>query len=97
MKHIYKIENVKAGDSIPIYGAKKIRFQSLGGSITIKLDSNLYVTSINIMQQTPLYFPIIDGKSPSSVTILYVSAENLSLLVYIDELGGVPSDDYWKL
>lgn len=97
MIHTYTIQNVKAGNKIPIYGAKKIRLQATGGSATIKLDNNLAVPSLNLFQQVPLNIPVIDGKSPSSVTVLYTSTENVNIYAYIDELGGVPYEHYWEL
>lgn len=97
MKHTYIISNVKALDKIPIYGAKKIRLQALGGNATIKLDGNLAVPNFNIFQQIPINIPVIDGKSPSSVTVVFASTENVNIYVYIDELGGVPDENYWSL
>lgn len=97
MNHIYSITNLCVGDKIPIYGAKKIRLQTIGGGVTVKLDGNLAVSSVSLSQQIPLNIPVIDGKSPSSITVVYVSTENVSIYVFIDEIGGVPYENYWDL
>ena len=97
MHHVYNIANLRVGDKIPIYGAKKIRLQVLGGSVTVKLDGNLAVSAASLSQQIPLNIPVIDGKSPSSITVTYVSAQNISIYVFIDEIGGVPYENYWNL
>ncbi len=55
-------------------------------------NSNSFINGISELE-----FPVIDGKSPSALKCTYVSSDSVSVNVFILELGGVPSDDYWDL
>lgn len=97
MRHVYNIANIKLNDKIPLFGAKIIRFRTTVGSCTLRFDDNFYVSNIALNAQTPLYFPVIDGKSPLYATVVYISENAVGLNMFIDELGGVPDENYWKL
>lgn len=97
MKHVYNISNIKLNDKIPLYGAKKIRIRSTTGSCSLRFDDNIYISTVAIQSQVPMFFPVIDGKSPLYATVTYISEENVGLSIFIDELGGVPDENYWNL
>jgi hypothetical protein len=97
MRHVYNISNIKLGDKIPLYGAKKIRIRTTTGSCSLRFDDNMYISAIALQSQIPMVFPVIDGKSPLYTTVTFVSADNVGLTLFIDELGGVPYEHYWEL
>nr|DAG64823.1 MAG TPA: hypothetical protein [Caudoviricetes sp.] len=97
MKHVYNTTNIKVNDKIPLFGAKRVRIRTTSGSCTLRFDDNYYVSTTALNSQTPLYFPVIDGKSPLYATVVFVSADTVGLSLFIDEIGGVPDENYWKL
>ena len=97
MKHVYNISDIKLNDKIPLYGAKKIRIRSTTGSCSLRFDDNIYISAVAIQSQVPMFFPVIDGKSPLYATVTYISADNVGLSIFIDEIGGVPDENYWNL
>ena len=99
MLHSY-IKTFKANDTLELYGAKRVVIAVTGGIATFIGGVNSFrfgntISFINSISE--LEFPVIDGKSPSSLRCTYVSSESVSINVFISELGGVPSDDYWSL
>ena len=97
MRHVYNITKINVNDKIPLFGAKTIRFRTTVGSCTLRFDDNFYVSNIALNAQTPLHFPVIDGKSPLYATVVYISTDTVGLNMFIDELGGVPTENYWSL
>ena len=97
MKHLYKMQNVKVGDKIPLYGAKKIRFRISSGYLGLNFGGEYSVTTTPFDSQFPINFPVIDGKSPLYADVLSVGTGNTNLTVFIDEIGGVPYENYWDL
>lgn len=92
----YICRNIKVGDIIPLKGAKKVLLR-LGASGQVMLTDRNSITELAINNTTNIMayeFPIIDGKSPKEMRIKSTS-ENMSLYIHIQELGGVPSDDYF--
>lgn len=86
--------DVKKGDKIPIYGAKKVKIGcSLGH---VKLENVIYIDNTFFETMGSIEFPIINGKSPKYLTVTYVSAEKVALNVLIEEFGGIPSETYFK-
>lgn len=97
MKHAYIIHNIKVGDKIPLYGAKKIRIRTTSSYATLKLDQDINIGTTNLFGQIPIQFPVIDGKSPLYAVVSSTGADNLNLQLFIDEIGGVPDEHYWDL
>lgn len=99
MVHSY-IKTFSANDTLNLYGAKRVVIAVTGGIATFSGGVNVFrfgnsVSFINAISE--LEFPVIDGKSPSSLRCTYVSSDSVSINVCILELGGVPSYDYWSL
>lgn len=97
MRHVYNISNIKLNDKIPLYGAKKIRIRTTTGSCSLRFDDNVFISTVAIQSQVPMFFPVIDGKSPLYATVTFISANDVGLSLFIDELGGVPDENYWNL
>lgn len=97
MRHVYNVQNIMVNDKIPLFGAKKIRIRTTSGSCTLRFDDNMYISTISLNSQVPMCFPVIDGKSPLYATVAYVSTDDVGLSLFIDELGGVPDENYWNL
>ena len=99
MLHSY-IKTVNVNSTLELYGAKRVVIGVTGGLATFSGggnrfrfgNSNSFVNGISELE-----FPVIDGKSPSSLRCTYTSSDSVSVNVFISELGGVPSDDYWDL
>ena len=98
MVHTY-FQNVTKNPILNLYGAKRVIITSTAntqvkaGSYTFQIGNSLaYVNTI-----APLEFPVIDGKSPNSLIIDPTPTTEVYFRVFILELGGVPSDDYWDL
>lgn len=99
MVHSY-IKTISVNDTIELYGAKRVVIAITGGIATFSGGVNSFrfgntISFINSISE--LEFPVIDGKSPSSLRCTYVSSDSVSINVFISELGGVPSVDYWSL
>lgn len=99
MVHSY-IKTISVNDTIELYGAKRVVIAITGGIATFSGGVNNFrfgnsISFINSISE--LEFPVIDGKSPSSLRCTYVSSDSVSINVFISELGGVPSVDYWSL
>lgn len=98
MIHAY-IQNISKDVNIPLYGAKRViitttaNINVTGGRNTFSIGQTLaYPNAI-----APLEFPVINGKSPTHLTAPSGLTTDVYIRVVILELGGVPSDDYWKL
>lgn len=76
---------------------KKFRIRSVGGNGTIMLDGPMAIPTSDLSSQFPFNLPVIDGKSPLYVTVSYVSTNSVILYLFIDEIGGVPDENYWNL
>ena len=88
-------ENLKIGDKIPVYGAKKIKIGCSGGSGMV-FNSTIYISNTLFETMGSIEFPIINGKSPEYLTITYLGKEGLVLRVLIEEFGGTPSPTYFE-
>lgn len=88
------ITNPKREDKIPIYGAKKIKIGVSEGSIVF--NDVIFINNTLFNQITPLEFPVINNKSPMYLTIKYVSQENITIRLLIEEFGGTPSETYFE-
>ena len=88
------IRNVKTGDKIPIYGAKKIKIMPSTGTITLNNFLYFDTTSFNKTQTTE--FPVINNKSPMYLNVTNVSADNINIRYIIEEFGGTPSETYFE-
>ena len=99
MVHFYE-KKVTNGDVLPLYGAKRVIISTssqctlIGGNNSIPIRTSL--SGVNTIGA--LEFPVINGLSPNSVRIGYTtSTGDTYVSVFILELGGIPSDDYWDL
>lgn len=88
------IEDVKIGDKIPIYGAKKIKIMPNAGSISF--NTCIYLDTLSFNKSESLEFPVINNKSPMYLIVTYVSDEHLNIRYLIEEFGGTPSETYFE-
>lgn len=71
------------------YGLKKIKIKGANGGATIK-----ELGYINECES--ICFPIVNGKSPNTFTIIYWGDTTTEIDIFIEELGGIPDPDYFK-
>lgn len=95
MKPILNLfKNIKMGDKIPIYGAKKIKIMTTSGNVS--LQSILFIDSASFNKVESIEFPVINNKSPMYLIVSYVSADNIGIRYIIEEFGGTPSETYFE-
>ena len=88
------VKNIKVGDKIPIYGAKKIKIMTTTGSTSFQDILYIDVSAFNKVQS--IEFPVINNKSPMYLRVSYVSTDNINIRYIIEEFGGTPSETYFE-
>lgn len=87
---------------LPLYGAKKVRFilnkpLALFFSLREHSFDLLKVNDLPEGVSADYEFPVINGKSPSKLTLGSGFVSGNTIEIFISEYGGIPSDDYWEL
>lgn len=82
---------------IPV-GAKAIKYRTSSSGSNIDFGAIISSSSVALNDSTEVVFPIVKNMSPNSFKIVTVgsSAENTSLTIIVNELGGTPDPYYFE-
>lgn len=95
LRFTFNKESYPRGSSISLpYGLKKIKIKVDTGLVTIRELGNIGGGYINIINS--IEFPIVDGKSPNTFTIMYWTENTKEIEVFVEELGGIPNPNYFS-
>lgn len=80
--------------TLPV-GLKKAKFFMPEGTITL---AEIGTIGPGLPQDVhSIEFPIIDGKSPNTFTVSYISdGDNIALTILVEELGATPDPNYFE-
>lgn len=83
------------GSKITIpFGIKKMKIKCDRDGVTIAEIGWINAQSFNVIE--PIEFPIINGRSPNTFTILYLGSNTTNVEILLQELGGIPDPNYFS-
>ena len=96
MKLLYEVSvPSKANGTIVLpVGVSQVKIRA---AVNVNVLNVGVISNAGINQCNSIRFPIIDGKSPNTFTAFNNGDSAGNLYVFIEELGGIPDPDYFKV